>query len=112
MSGNDMDTATATCSDAIRVVGYTMRLRLPPRGWERVAGLIETAIDAATAGDLGLLRQVTDELATFAPPRVIKPDGSEAVRADQKVFERANALIHALQSVQDAAARETGSGER
>jgi hypothetical protein len=46
------------------------------------------------------------------PYRVIKPDGSVAVRADQKIFERANSLIHALQAVQAAVPRETGRDER
>jgi hypothetical protein len=86
-------------SGAIRVVEYTMRLELPPARWERVAEIIEAAIEATEAGDLEKLRLALEDLAQASPLRVIRPDGWSLTRADRKVYERANVLIHALQSM-------------
>lgn len=108
----DLNGAAAVAAAAIGAVEDTLSLQLTPERWEQVAELIEAAAAATAAGDLRRLRQVTAELRMSGPYRVIKPDGSVAVRADQKIFERANSLIHALQAVQAAVPRETGRDER
>src|ERR1700760_3324495 len=98
-------------ASAIRVVEYVKRLKLPAAKWERVGRPIEAAIEAAAAGDLEKLRWAMDELALASPVRVIKPDGSLATRADERIFERANVLIDSLQSMRRAAADESAGDE-
>jgi hypothetical protein len=107
MSSNDRGlTGADTLANAIRTVEYTMQLQLPADRWELVAGIIEAAINAAVAGDLEALRKATDELLRALPARVIRADGSQSAAADPKVFERANELVHVLQSMQPATAEE------
>ncbi len=105
-------------SSAIRVVEYTMKLELSAPKWERVEGTIEAAIEAAAAGDLERLRWAMDDLALASPVRVIRPDGSQATRADARIYERANVLIHYLEAMRPPAdqaageARGEGNGGR
>jgi hypothetical protein len=103
---------TDMASRAIRVVEYTMKLELPAAKWQRVEWSIEAAIEAAASGDLEKLRWAMDDLALASPVRVIRPDGSQVTRVDQKVFERANVLIHSLQSMQPAAGGEAADEGR
>ncbi len=91
-------------SSTLTVVQYILRLKLPQATWERVAEIIETAIHAAAAADMESLRQATGELMLVSPVRIIKGDGPPNEPAAQKVFERANVLITALQPMQPAPA--------
>jgi hypothetical protein len=111
--GHGPDTAAEVLANTSALVGYTLRLQLTQAGWERVAEIIEAAIDAAAAGDLDGLRKATEALVLTSPARVIKPDGSPTASAGPELFERANVLIHALQSMQPASgegAAQDGNG--
>jgi hypothetical protein len=98
-------------SSTLAVVQYIQQLRLPQATWERVAEIIEAAIAAAAAGDTESLRKAAGELMLVSPVRIIKGDGPPNEPAGQRVFERANVLITALQSMQPASAEGTDSTE-
>ena len=99
-------------SSAIRVVEYTMKLELSAPKWQRVEGTIEAAIEAAAAGDLEKLRRAMDDLALASPVRVIRPDGSQPTRADARIYERANVLIHYLEAMRPAGTGQAAVEER
>jgi hypothetical protein len=99
--GQDLDMATATAS-MMRVVEYVWRLELTQARWDRVAGIIETAIGATAARDPDGLRRAAEQLMLASPVRVIKPDGSPTASASPELLERTNVLIHSLQSMQPA----------
>lgn len=99
-------------SSAIRVVEYTMKLELSAPKWQRVEGTIEAAIEAAAAGDLEKLRRAMDDLALASPVRVIRPDGSQPTRADARIYERANVLIHYLEAMRPADAGQAAGEAR
>ncbi|HEX4831635.1 MAG TPA: CATRA system-associated protein [Trebonia sp.] len=83
----------------IMLVRYVRELELPPARWQRIAGIIEDAIDAAAAGDLAALRASAGALVLDGPTRIHKGDGQATGPAGPRIFERANFLIHALQSM-------------
>jgi CATRA-Associated Small Protein len=99
-------------ASTLRAVHYLLKLKLPQARWERVAQILETAIGAAAAGELARVRQATDDLMFVSPTRIVKADGLPAEPADQKIFERANVLIYALQSMQPAPDEDKDSGGR
>ncbi len=101
------DAAADLRASTLRVVQYVLKLKLPRAGWERVAEAITAAAAAAVADDLEGLRRAADELMLVSPVRIIKGDAGPAEPADQKIFERANVLIVALQPMRPAATQDT-----
>jgi hypothetical protein len=85
-------------ADALEVLEYILKLELTPARWERLAGLIEAAIDAEAAGDTHGLRQATVELELAGPVRVIRIGDTPAVPPPPKVRERVNYLVHELRT--------------
>jgi hypothetical protein len=89
--------------DALQVLEYILKLELAPARWERLAGLIEIAIDAEAAGDTDGLRQATIELELAGPVRVIRIGDAPAVPPPPRVRERVNYLVHELRTAGAAA---------
>jgi hypothetical protein len=87
-----------TREGARQVLEYILKLELAPARWERLAGLIEIAIDATEAGDLDGLRQATVELELAGPVRVIRIGDTPVVPPPPKVRERVNYLVDALRA--------------
>jgi hypothetical protein len=83
---------------AIQVLEYILRLELSPARWEQLAAIIDIAIDAEAAGDLAGLRAATVELELAGPVRVVRIGAAEAGPPPPKVRERANILVHKLES--------------
>jgi hypothetical protein len=98
--GHNLAIATDVITNTSKVVEYILRLELTSARWSRVAGIIEAAIAAAQAGDLEGVQNARHELVLTSPARVIKPDGSPTTVVGQQIIERANVLIHTLQSMQ------------
>jgi len=111
VDGDGLDVLGGVSAGTVRIVQYILKLKLPPARWERVAEIIEAAIAAAAADDLEGLRRATDDLTLVGPVRIIKVDGVPAESAGQKIFERANVLIYALQPMQPTSA-ESKNAER
>jgi hypothetical protein len=112
VGGHDLGADADLSAGALRIVQYILKLQLTRVKWNQVAEHIEAAIEAAAAGDLEGLRRATNDLMLASPVRIIKPDGATTEPADQKIFERANVLIHELQSMRPFPAEDKDSKRR
>jgi hypothetical protein len=108
MTSNGHDPAEGLRASTLALVQYVLRLELPAARWEQVAGILATATEAARARDLDGIRKAQDDLMLVSPVRIIKGDGLATSPADQKIFERANVLIEALQSMRPPTEQDTG----
>lgn len=94
------------------IVQYVQKLRLPRATWDRVAEIVEAAIIAVAADDTEGVRKAAGELMLVGPVRIIKGDGPPSGPADQKIFERTNVLITALQSMRTVPAEDAEGTQR
>jgi hypothetical protein len=90
------------------VLDRVLTLSLPPAQWTRLAGIIEAAIAAEAAADLGGLREAATELELAAPVRIVRIGGELVVPPPPPVRERVEALQSSLQS--GGAGTERGQG--
>lgn len=99
---------------ALEVLEYIQELELSPTRWDRLAALVEIAIEAYAAGDAAGLRQATAELAKIGPVRIKRIGEAPAVPPPQPVRERMNYLVHELRAAgttkADAANDNAGQG--
>ncbi len=102
------ETDTGCASDirntVVETLEHVLRLKLAEARWERLAELIEIAIEAQTAGDLDGLKQAADQLELAGPVRVTRIGGDDPIPPPAEIRERANELIYSLQSAQAALA--------
>lgn len=108
------NTAAAIAANISTTIRYILKLETTSTRWARIAEIIETAIEAASATDLEKLRRAGNELVRNTPVRVIKPDGSqpETEKASSHLQERANVLIHTVQSMQAADEKGAAKGSK
>jgi hypothetical protein len=105
---HDPDAAAEVRARALRVAGYILKLELAPVRWDRLAGTVEAAIAAASAGDLDGLRQATAELEQTRAARVLRIGGIPAGPPPPPVRER----VAVLQTTLTAGFGERPAGER
>jgi hypothetical protein len=91
----------------LAVLGYILKLELPPARWSRLAEIVEAAIAADSAADLAGLRHAAGELELTGPVRVLRIGGAPVVPAPKPVRER----IEILQSTMQAAGANAEPGE-
>jgi hypothetical protein len=111
----DQNAAADIAANIHSTVQYVLRLKATPAQWARIAEVIETAINAAATGDLKKLRQAWNDLVRNTPMRVKIPDGSEsdkAAKASAGLEERANVLIHKMESMQAASGKGSAKGSK
>jgi hypothetical protein len=96
------DTGSRIRAAANGALDYIMRLELTPARWERIAGIIDIAIEAAVAGDLDGLSEAVEELELVGPVRVVRIGGTPAAPPPSPVRERDVLLRHALREEKQA----------
>jgi hypothetical protein len=96
------DVESAGSPGILRVLDYVLRLELTDARWERVDGILAIAVEAATSGDLGGLKEATNKLRAIGPVRIIRIGGAPVGPPPPKIREQEENLRRAVRGMRSA----------